>query len=1363
MNTTTRTPGQAAALPRRTPAGTGASLPDLLLQQARIRPGDVAVTDGLRSLTYQDLVASAARLAGRLRELGVGPDDSVGLYAEPSADLMAGAWGILFAQGAYLPLSPEYPDARLRYMIEDSRTTVVITQDHLAESLAELVPQGTRIVALSEAAHRTDSPLGSWRPDSLAYVIYTSGSTGRPKGVMIEHGGVASQLRWMHTCGHLGEGTTVLQKTPMSFDAAQWEILAPAVGSRVVTAVPGSHRDPQALIATIRAHEVSTLQCVPTLLQALLDTEELGHCTSLTRVFSGGEALTRSLGRAFFAELPGASLINLYGPTECTINATAHVVDPEAIPDGAGTLPIGIPVDNTQCFILDENLAPVDIGEPGELYIGGTQLARGYLHRPEQTRERFIPSPFIPTQRLYRTGDLAYWNPDGTIQFSGRADNQVKLRGYRIELDEVALAVEQHSWVRRAAAVVVDDARTGHQQLVACIELNPKEAALMDQGENSGHHRSKSDRLQVRAQLADAGVRESAGRAVIPLPGAQETQAQRRAVFARKTYRFYEGGDVTRADLLELLAPKPPAVGPHADLNLTRLGEILRWFGQFRSTERLLPKYAYASPGALYATQLYVETGGLPGLAPGVYYHHPVDHALVRIGPSELPPELSLLVHLAGRRSAIEPVYLTNVEEVLEFEAGHMVGVFEEVLPAHGLNLRPLDRLPGVKERLDVADEDHYMGTFEVVPNEGTPRRESVDLYVQAHPGRVDGMASGQYRYRDGGLEWLSDDLVLRKHVVAINQQVYDRASFGITAVSRHSDRPWLSYIGLGAYLHRLQRNGLGLGFMASGYSSRSGRPLPAARHMDAVLSRHGIAPGEASYFFLGGRVGEEQIRSEGMYEDSVHMKGPTEIIKDELGRMLPDYMLPNRVLVLDRLPLTANGKVDSRALAASDEVNSAAPDGPFTAPETRTERWLAEAWGKALRYEHVSTTDEFFACGGNSLTAVTLVNAINGEFGIRLPFQVVFECPRLADLAARIDSDGDTPPSRLVPLRQGGAGSPVFCWPGLGGYPMNLRVLARETDLGGPFLGIQTHGLNAGEVPYATIRETAAADVAEIRRVQPHGPYTLWGYSFGARVAFEAAWQLEQAGESVADLLLICPGNPEIRGADVETHGRTASYTNPAYVTILYSVFAGAISGPDLDRCLKETQDEDSFVEFFHRQLPELGAPLIRRITQLVARTYEFEYTFRELAERRLSAPVTVFKAAGDDYSFIDGHSGYAATPPTVIELTGDHYRVLKDPGVAELAQTIRDRTAARRQTEESVMPHLTIKHFPKNFTEQQKQRLAESLTAVIVEQFGTYEGAVSIALEPVAQDAWQESVYEPEITRRGHLLIKAPDYAQN
>ncbi|MET7479671.1 amino acid adenylation domain-containing protein [Streptomyces sp. NPDC005648] len=1270
---------------------TGACLPDLLALQAELRPDATAVSRGDERLTYHELDARARALAARLAGLGVGPDSRVGLFTEPSLDLMTGAWGILAAGAAYLPLSPDYPEDRLRYMLEDSGTSVVVTQPHLRERLTALAPRGTTVLtpedtaeetAAAEATPEAGEPLTREpaAPDHLAYVIYTSGSTGRPKGVMIEHRAVVGQLRWLASCGHLGPEVTILQKTPMSFDAAQWEILAPAVGARVVMGAPGIHRDPEAVIETVRAHGVTVLQCVPTLLQALLDTEEFGSCASLQRVFSGGEALTHRLAREFFAAMPGVGLVNLYGPTETTINATAHQVDPDDVGGTANaTVPIGVPVDDVHAYVLDENRAPVDIGESGELYLGGAQLARGYLDRPEQTAERFVESPFAPGERLYRTGDICLWNPDGTLQFVGRTDNQVKLRGYRVELEEVAARIEEHTWVRRAAALVTDDARTGHQALVACVELNPRTAAVMDQGAHGAHHQSKASKLQVRAQLSNPGLREPAelaGRPALALPGRAETPEQRRAAFARKTYRFYEGGPVTRDDLLALLAPRPgtPYSRPLDELTLSELGVVLRWFGPFRSEERLLPKYSYASPGALYATQLYVESGGVAGLAPGVYYHHPADHTLVRVGePTGRCREGGLALHFLGKRRAIEPVYTTNIEEVLEFETGHMLGVFEEILPAHGLTVAPLGHFPDVKAALDVAEEDHYIGTFEITANDGRPRRDPTELYVQAHPGRVEGLPTGQYRYREGRLEPLGEELIEPRHVIAINQGVYARAGFGISAVSR-AEEPWLEYVCLGTRLHHLQRVP-GFGFMSSGYSSKSGRPLPTARRLDDILAAAGVESG-ASYFFLGGRVGAEQVASEGMGEDAVHTKGPAEMIRDELTQVLPDFMVPGRVLVLDALPLTANGKVDTRALAASPEVIAAPAAGPRVAPATPTERRLATAWGRALKYPDptaVSVEDDFFACGGNSLIAVALINRLNREYGTRLPLQVVFDAPTLRELAARVDADTGAPASRLLPLAREGDFAPVFCWPGLGGSPMNLRLLGREVGLDRPVFGVQAHGINAGETPYPTIREMASADLREIRRTQPDGPYTLWGYSFGARVAFEAAWQLEQAGEKVERLLLICPGNPRVGRSG---GSREASYTNPAYVTILFSVFAGTIHGPALDACLAATHDEDSFVSYVGGLLPALDESTIRRITRIVATTYEFDYTFRELTERTVEAPITVFKARGDDYSFLESHSGYSTRTPTVVELTGDHYGVLKEHGVAELVSAIRAST---------------------------------------------------------------------------------------
>jgi len=1255
-------------------------LPDLFDEQVRKRPDAMAVVHDGESLSYAGLADRSAALAAHLRRLGVVPDDPVGLFVEPSLDLMVGVWGILRAGGAYLPLSPEYPEERLRYMIGESRARVFFCQPGLAGRLAAMTPAGATIVTLAEIPAADAGAGPELRPDHLAYVIYTSGSTGKPKGVMIEHRSVVSQLRWLADAYRLGPDSVVLQKTPMSFDAAQWEILAPAFGATVVMGSPGVYREPERLAETIADYDVTTLQCVPTLLQALLDVEEFAACTTLTRIFSGGEALSRNLALHCFQVLPHCELVNLYGPTECTINSSALTVDPDAVAGGPQAVSIGRPVADTQYHILGKDGAPVAVGEVGELYIGGIQLARGYLHQPGLTAERFVDNPFDTDgsgPKLFRTGDLASWNSDGTVQFAGRTDNQVKLRGFRVELDEIRLAIETHDWVQNAAVVVTDDARTGFQNLVAFIELDPREAALMDQGNHGAHHQSKQSMLQVRAQLSNLGSRDEddlAGRPSLDLPGTEATAAQRRLAFARKTYRFYEGGEVTEEDILRLLRRPVPAADPcePGSLGLAGLGEVLRNLGPHLSHERLLPKYAYASPGSLYATQLYVELAGLAGAEPGLYYFHPQRHQLVMVdGGGATSPVLRM--HFLGKKRAIEPVYKNNIQEVLEIEAGHMVGLFEEVLPGCGLDIAAAAFTPAVKDRLACADEDYYLGSFDIVPYGERPAADALDVYVQAHPGKVTGLPAGQYHYRDGRLERISDRLMLKRHVIAINQQVYDRSGFGITVVSRSPER-WRQYVDLGRALQYYQHNDLNLGLMSSGYSSKTGNDLPSARRLAAILDEAG-RPGGPSYFFIGGRVSDEQVRSEGMHEDVVHMRGPTEMIRDDLASLLPAYMVPNKVAVLDRLPLTANGKIDRQALEALEDADAGSGDRVVVGPRTRTEERVRELWTRSLKVTEASVHDDFFACGGNSLIAVSLVNRINREFGCSLPLQVLFESPTIADLAVAVDDEHGDPSSRLVRPQRRGAGRPVFCWPGLGGYTMNLRPLAGQLDLDRPFYGVQAYGINDGEAPCPTIRQMAAEDVKLIRQAQPEGPYTLWGYSFGARVAFESAYQLEQAGERVEHLFLIAPGSPELDGRVGSGADAPAGYGNPAYLTILFSVFAGRIDGPALDDCLRQVRDEDGFVSFVRKRIRDLDAGLVRRICAVVRETYSFRYSFRELAERRISAPVTIFKAVGDDYSFVENSSGYSAKAPVVVKLQADHYSMLKSPDVGELAESIRRR----------------------------------------------------------------------------------------
>lgn len=1262
---------------------TPVSLADMLIKQAQSRCKEIAVRDDQCSLNYKSLIERAGNVASVLRRNGVDAGCRVGLFVEASVDMMVGLWGILFSGGAYLPLGTDYPLDRLTYMIRDAGIEVIVTQEKLRSKLTEMILPGVTVITLDALAATTVGVSGFSPPEldgaDLAYMIYTSGTTGAPKGVRISQAAVLHQLAWLHDTQKLGPGQVILQKTPASFDAAQWELLASCCGAEVVMGRPGIYRDPPALIEQIRRHGVTMLQGVPTLLQALVDIPEFSQCTSLTSLFSGGEALTRKLSARIFDARPDCRLVNLYGPTECTINATSFTVEQAGLKNAPDMIPIGLPVTGTRCYVLDETFAEVMNGESGELYIGGPQLAEGYHNRADLTAQRFIQW-FDRTsgmqKRLYKTGDIVHQREDGVLIFEGRADNQVKFRGYRIELDEIRVAIENHDWVKSAGVFIKPHPRTQQPIMVAGVELNPREAQLMDQGNAGSHHRSKKSRLQVRAQLSDGGLRsedELGGLPFISLYGASARPEQRALAFARKTYRFFEGGETTLEDLLVVLASSEPvAVQSLQTGSLTgeSLGQLLRYLGQFPSSERLLPKLAYASPGALYATQIYLELSGIAGLDAGYYYYHPGRHALVRTAMRETSDTAVMRLHFVGKIGAIEPVYKNNIREVLEFETGHILGLLDHVLPNYGLGLGVGSYEPESITHAYCGNAHVHLAAYDIVSHGERKNDLAVDYYVQAHENRIAGLAQGQYVHRDGALAPFSPHILEPRHVIAINQRVYERGSGMISIVSRDTES-WQSYIDLGRALQRIQQNDRGLGAMSSGYSSRSGNPLAAAVRLFDILAERGINA-TACYSAVFGKVSEAQRSHEGMHEDIVHMEGPAELIRKDLLASLPDYMVPSKITLIATMPHSASGKVDVNALKSFPEFQDNDADREIIAPRNTTESRLADIWRAELAIEELSVQDDFFEIGGNSLQAVQLVLSINKALCVDLPVQVLFEASTIADLASRLDAKEATHTvSRAVTLKKG-TGKPIFCWPGLGGYPMNLRHLANALDTPRPFIGVQALGVNADESTCPSIQDMSLRDAMMIRDIQPEGPYTLWGYSFGARVAYETAWHLEQAGEEVAELILIAPGSPELPGGDPVRGEIAALFRDPSFLTILYSVFAQTIARERIAPVIAAVRDEKDFIDFIAAERPELDVGLIARITRLVAQTYTPEYGL-EMKKREILAPVRLLKARGDSLSFIESTLGGSSKSDNTVSLTPDHYQLLKQDGVKELAHAIR------------------------------------------------------------------------------------------
>ncbi|WP_329093288.1 non-ribosomal peptide synthetase [Streptosporangium sp. NBC_01469] len=471
--------GAAGAGTTPAPASSPTSLTSLIEAQVARTPDAPAVVTGDATLTYAELDERATRLAHWLRGIGVGRGSPVAVCAERSAELVVGLLAVLKAGGAYVPLDPEYPPSRLAFMLADSGARVMLTQRHLRD----LLPEGAVKPVLLDAPDTWGSqPPGTALPvagpDDAAYVIYTSGSTGRPKGVVNTHGGIVNRLAWMQDRFGLTPAEAVLQKTPTSFDVSVWEFFWPLVtGASLVPVRPGGHRDPNHQRDLIKAHSVSTAHFVPSMLALFLEETGIESCRSLKRVICSGEELPPHLAARFFERLPGVELHNLYGPTEAAVDVTAWRVEPE----GAGTrhtLPIGPPMPGNRLHVLDDLLQPAPVGVPGHLHIGGVQVARGYADRPGLTAERFVPDPYGPPgSRLYATGDLARVRADGSLEFLGRMDDQVKVHGWRVELGEIEAVIAEHPRVRRAVVALRDDA-PGGRGLVGYVDWSGDASAL---------------------------------------------------------------------------------------------------------------------------------------------------------------------------------------------------------------------------------------------------------------------------------------------------------------------------------------------------------------------------------------------------------------------------------------------------------------------------------------------------------------------------------------------------------------------------------------------------------------------------------------------------------------------------------------------------------------------------------------------------------------------------------------------------------------------------------------------------------------------------------------------------------------------
>ncbi|RII13391.1 Chondramide synthase cmdD [Streptomyces sp. YIM 130001] len=972
--------GSAAA-----PAGSGL-LHQLFESAADRAPEAVALVDGALTLTYAELEARANRLAHHLIARDVHVDDVVGVQLSRSADAVVAMLAVLKAGAAYLPLDPAHPPQRLAELAQDAGARLVIT-----ETTGDPSAPATR-------------PAVAVPPGASAYVLYTSGSTGRPKGVTNEHAAVANRILWMQEAYGLQPGEAVLHKTPLGFDVSGWEWLWPlAVGARIVVAGDDGRRDPRVIAHLIREHAVTTCHFVPSMLRAFLDGPAADCAGVLRRVVCSGEELPPATARRFMNALPGTRLYNLYGPTEAAIDVTAWQVPRPLAPEHEARLPIGTPIAGARLYVLDAHFEPVPPGAAGDLYIGGIPLARGYRGRPGLTAEKFLPDPFTPGGRLYRTGDRARWGADGTIDYLGRADHQLKVRGQRIEPGEIEAVLGAHPAVERAVVLPYRDAE-GDLQLAAYAGLGPHEESAAQPEDNSDHadrwRTVFDDTYQASTPSADAidlaGWNDSATGEPIP--------EEEMRVWVDET-----------VDRITALRPSNVLeIGCGTGQFLLRLApHCARYVGTEISPEALTRLAAHLD------TDTNVELSQQPADDFTKFAEGEFDTIILNSVVQYFPDVDYLQRVLRGALALLAPgghLYVGDVRDLRLIEAFHC-SVQAARLP---------DRTPAADLRRlvdqQIAHEEELLihpALFETV----APSSQ-VCLLAKSSPHRNE---LTRFRY----------DVIIAAPGGESAPEVPDAwrpwasgppdqdGSYGLSGLPDARLSEDLARVRL---LREADADTVGA--LRRALADRD--PQPAGEPADlpvpdgyTLMPRLGAAPGVLDPEFrganrpAGGRPAQLPPTDGAFANDprrAIRERLTVAGLREHLHRTLPDYMVPASLMVVDQWPIGPNGKLDRAALPSPSSLRPALATG-YVAPRDDTERIITRMWQEALGLDRIGVHDDFFSLGGHSLLAVQIVGRIQDAFACELPLGVLLRAPTIAAVGTWITQHSGSRAPRLAPI----------------------------------------------------------------------------------------------------------------------------------------------------------------------------------------------------------------------------------------------------------------------------------------------------------------------------------------------------------
>jgi amino acid adenylation domain-containing protein len=985
------------------------TLPELVEAQARVRPDATAVIAGDQRLTYQELLARARQLARRLGHLAVPPNTLVGVVLDKGWEQVAAVLGIGLSGAAYLPIDPQWPAARRSQLLEIGDAWVVVTTARLRDELAW--PVGTEVVTLTDPEVLTagTGPLGvSYSPEDLAYVIFTSGSTGEPKGVAIDHRGAANTVQDINQRFEVGPGDRVLALSALSFDLSVYDIFGIlAAGGAVVMPSPGTAQDPAHWTSLAERHAVTVWNSVPALMQAWLDG--MRHAdgppgVKLRLVLLSGDWIPVGLADAVRNRQPDARVISLGGATESSIWSIFYPIG--EVPRTWVRIPYGKPLANQTLHVFDERLEPCPVWTAGEIFIGGVGVARGYWADPRRTAERFIIHP-VTFERLYCTGDIGRYLPGGDIEFLGRRDSQVKINGYRIELGEITAALERQPGVGEAVVDVATNPRTGRRHLVAHVVPTavpggrPGHDDLVERGwlsaTDGGAARLRRGLTELEADLTAYHQRWQAVEELCPaiiaraLTGLGLFQSGPRGRGSNGDDAA--GEEVTGEEIVARCAVKPGYRG--------LVGEWLRVLavhGLLRAGERAggYRRAAWPDAGELDARirdTLADLAASSPGDALMAYIVTCADHQ-IQLLRGEISP-LQLL--LGGDSRATEALYATNaiarlqnavtaavVRSYVDAQpADRAVRILEVGAGTGATSAEVLRELPTGRVRYLFSDVSRYFTDRARDRFHGYPFVEYAVLDIDRAPGAQ-------------GVEPGSVDVVLAANVMHDAKDL-DQSLAHLRIALVPGGLLVLLEGTSNALVHLVT-----VRFIEGLAQDRAGarQPLLSVPQWQAATTAAGFVRFAAIPDGPAGNVPVDQHVLVAQAPGGTP-RVDSDALRQALEGLLPEYMVPRHYTFIDRLPLSANGKVDRSALpppwADADEEE-------HVGPRDEMERKLLEIWQEALERDDFGVADNFFELGGDSLHAVNILGRLRDEFGLDATaeegLEFLFDHPTIAELA---------------------------------------------------------------------------------------------------------------------------------------------------------------------------------------------------------------------------------------------------------------------------------------------------------------------------------------------------------------------------